>query len=473
MLQLDRDSHLALYEQIYQYFKSAIETGRLTAGARLPSVRALAAENGISKITVEQAYIQLATEGYIMAHNRAPYEVAKIPLAENFGAAYRAVRETFADRGEGSHTLVGETNLFTENNLSPAIRYNFATGAMDPEGFDFNRWKRLLSHVLRQPDRLMGYGQEAGEPELRLALAEYLQQARGVRATAADIIVSSGTQSMGHIVASLLRKLGYRRIAMDGRLVSVVGRIFEDHGFYLTVIPQQDIYLCERLREEKIELYYCMPSHEDSRGTIMSIGRRQQLLQWAEATQGYIVEDDYDSELRYYGKPIISLQGLDRAERVLYLGTPSKVLPPSIRLSYMVLPPALADHFREQAKVYRQSAGVMEQLTLAAYMQSGEWNKQIRRLRKHYSEKSKYMAKLLGMYVGHLGTIQRPEGGVYIALQLKANYNGEFLRQQAREARCDVKLDRQENVILLSFSAIPTADLEKAVQCLAAAWKGR
>ncbi len=207
----------------------------------------------------------------------------------------------------------------------------------------------------------------------------------------------------------------------------------------------------------------------------MAAARRKELLQWAKQGQRYIIEDDYDSELRYYGRPIESLQGMNGADCVIYLGTPSKVLPPSIRLSYMVLPPPLWLAFMDYRNMYKQSASVMEQLVWARFIEAGEWSKQIRRLRKHYADKSKLMVQYLHAEFGDTITVKAPEGGVYISLVVHTKERAQDLVRLARRGGCDVRCGDNLDAgvqCLLSFSAIPTNTLASAIQQLAKAWKG-
>ena len=507
-----------MYEQVYEAVKVHIEQGLFRPGQRLPSIRAMAAQLGVSKITVEQAYLQLATEGYIQAHNRAPYEVLEIP--QPLGGYYDRVTHTattsnqtwgsIGDRGEsrqgvfssmqpksGPQSVTGDTNhnpgepisnrdkskvctanhaLHKETNIqAPSIIYNFATGAMDPEGFDFKRWKRFIGYALRDTKRLMTYGQLEGEPELRSALNQYLQQARGVRASAERVLVTSGTLNSLHMIASLLQHQGKSKVAIDRQSPSFAKALWKDYGFSVLEVDTGGSQLIATLQAANVEVLYCMPSHGDSMGRIMTIQERTELLRWAQSQSAFIIEDDYDSELRYYGKPVLSLQGMDFQDCVIYMGTPSKVLPPSIRLSYLVLPVVLYEDFHKHRKAYGQSAGVLEQLAWAMYMDEGEWHKQIRRLRKHYLEKSKYFTSLLRHYLDDTYEVIDPEGGVYAGIR-KARSQGDVFRTRALAAGCDIKvIDRDETSIvevLLSFSGIPTRDLERAVQVLAEAWKG-
>ena len=482
MIVLDANAGVPMYEQVYEAVKVHIEQGLFRPGQRLPSIRAMAAQLGVSKITVEQAYLQLATEGYIQAHKKAPYEVLEISQPLGAGCvtmghdtiSFDLVSEDTAENGNASSTLNNALPKEAHTDNSP-ILYNFATGAMDPEGFDFKRWKRFIGYALRDTNRLMTYGQLEGEPELREALNQYLQQARGVRATAERTLVTSGTLNSLHIIASLLQRQGKCKVAMERQSPSFAKAIWKGYGCSVLEVDMRGPQLIATLQEANVDVVYCMPSHGDSMGRIMTIQERMELLRWAQETGAYVIEDDYDSELRYYGKPVLSLQGMDFQDCVIYMGTPSKVLPPSIRLSYLVLPVVLYEDFHKHRKAYGQSAGVLEQLAWAMYMDEGEWHKQIRRLRKHYLEKSKYFTSLLRHYLDDTYEVIDPEGGVYAGIR-KAHNKGDVFRTRALKASCDIKvIDRDETGIvevLLSFSGIPTRDLERAVQVLAEAWKG-
>ena len=494
MIVLDANAGVPMYEQVYEAVKVHIEQGLFRPGQRLPSIRAMAAQLGVSKITVEQAYVQLATEGYIQAHNKAPYEVLEIsrPLGGYYDkVTYTATtsNQTWASIGDTNHKpeeltsyrdrterCIANSALYEETNRLPhSILYNFATGAMDPEGFDFKRWKRFIGYALRDTKRLMTYGQLEGEPELRSALNQYLQQARGVRASAERVLVTSGTLNSLHMIASLLQRQGKSKVAIDRQSPSFAKAVWKDYGFSVVEVDTGDPQWILTLEVANVGVVYCMPSHGDSMGRIMTIQERTELLRWAQSRKAFIIEDDYDSELRYYGKPVLSLQGMDLQDCVIYMGTPSKVLPPSIRLSYLVLPVVLYEDFHKHRKSYGQSAGVLEQLAWAMYMDEGEWHKQIRRLRKHYLEKSKYFTSLLRHYLDDTYEVIDPEGGVYAGIR-KAHNKGDVFRLRALKAGCDIKvIDRDETGIvevLLSFSGIPTRDLERAVQVLAEAWKG-
>ena len=211
----------------------------------------------------------------------------------------------------------------------------------------------------------------------------------------------------------------------------------------------------------------------------MPIGMRRQLLRWAEEREGVIIEDDYDSELRYYGRPIPALQGLDTSGRVIYMGALSKVLPFFVRLSYMVLPPKLMELYNERRSLFRQGASVPEQCVLAAYIQSGELARQVRRLRKDYQEKGALMERLLLEAFGKDISVSRVVSGVYCHVALQSPHDESELRRRAEERGCRVlamqsfyERPEQANTkeFLLSFSKIPSQNLKQAVAALRQAW---
>lgn len=459
MFPINRNGKIPMYEQIYNCVRQEIETGRMKPGSRLLSVRRFAETYGISKITVEQAYAQLAAEGYIQAHNRAPYEVLPIYGIQD-------------NSNNNSETILQKNAREVEQaDEEHQVKYNFATSAMDPEGFDYKRWKRLINHVLKEPKCLMSYGEENGEYDLREAIATYVYESRGVNSNPQYVVIAGGTQILLHILMSVLLKSGLDTVNIASKEQSVLKNAF----FRDTSINIMDWEGVDAKGLQGANVAYCTPSHIDDHGGVLSIGERLSILEWANTTGGYIIEDDYDSELRYYGRPISAMQGLDREGRVIYIGSVSKVLPPSIRISYMVMPKALYKIYQKHITNYRQTAGMLEQLVLAEYIQGGEWSRQIRRLRKHYQEKSKLMVELLKSEFQDKVQVNNPEGGVYLSLCLKTDLKEEELISLAEEESCAVRYVGQENgypLFLLSFSAISTGELPEAIAALSRAWKG-
>lgn len=462
MLQIDKIRKIPYYVQIYRYYRHEIEAQRMIAGMKLPSVREMAQTIHVSKMTVEKAYYQLASEGYILRRNKARYEVAFVGQCRKGESPPEAADAALPSR----HSYL----------------YDFGSGDMDMERFPLEIWRKHMNKVLAEPAYLTACNDEQGVPDLREALSRYVYETRGVYAPPERIIVGAGTAALLGVLTSLLRE-DHSCIAVENPGFRLGRELFRNMGYgIIPVSIRQGILDMEALRGSGASLIYVSPSHQFPTGTVMPIGMRQQLLQWAEAQDGVIIEDDYDSELRYYGRPIPALQGLDTSGRVIYMGALSKVLPFFVRLSYMVLPPRLMDAYNERRSLFRQGASVPEQCVLAAYIQSGELARQVRRLRKDYQEKGALMERLLLEAFGSSISVSRVVSGVYCHIALQSPYDEGELRRRAEEKGCRVLAmqsfyekpeqgDKKE--FLLSFSKIPIQDLKQAVAVLHQAWTER
>lgn len=459
MLQIDRIREVPYYVQIYRYYRREIEAQRMIAGMKLPSVRELAQTVNVSKMTVEKAYYQLASEGYILRRNKARYEVAFVSQCRNGGGPPGTAH------------------------VPPPVRraylYDFGSGDMDMERFPLEIWRKHMNKVLSEPAYLTACNDEQGVPDLREALSRYVYETRGVYAPPERIIIGAGTAALLGVLTSLLRE-EHSCIAVENPGFRLGRELFRNMGYQIVPISiHQGILDMKALADSGASLIYVSPSHQFPTGTVMPIGMRQQLLRWAAENDGVIIEDDYDSELRYYGRPIPALQGLDTSGQVIYMGALSKVLPFFVRLSYMVLPPRLMDLYNERRSLFRQGASVPEQCVLAAYIQSGELARQVRRLRKDYQEKGALMERLLLEAFGSHIAVSRVVSGVYCHVALQSPYEESELRRRAEERGCRVlamqsfyekpeRADKKE--FLLSFSKIPSQDLKQAIAVLHQAW---
>lgn len=460
MLQINKEIKTPYYVQIYEYYRHEIETQRMIAGMRLPSVRELAQSVNVSKMTVEKAYYQLASEGYIIRRKKARYEAAFLgPIEE---------RNRIPDGGNVLRCTA-----------KPTYAYDFGSGDMDMEHFPLDVWRKHMNRILSEPSYLTASNDEQGVPDLREALSQYVYETRGVHAKAENIIIGAGTAALLSILTTLLGDT-WPRIAVENPGFRLGREIFRSMGFAIEPISIQNGMLdMETLHHSDVQLVYVSPSHQFPTGTVMPIGMRYQLLQWAKQRNGLIIEDDYDSELRYYGRPIPALQGLDTAGQVVYMGALSKVLPFFVRLSYMVLPPRLMALYNQKRSLFRQGASIPEQCVLAAYIQSGDLARHVRRLRKDYQEKGVLMERLLQDAFGSQITVSRITSGVYCHIALRSSCPAQELRQKAEQEGCRVLAmqsfyeqpgqDKQKE-FLLSFSKIPSNKLGQAVMALQRAW---
>ena len=448
MLQLDKSISKPYYVQIYEYYRREIEEHRMIAGMRLDSVRELAQAAGISKMTVEKAYYQLASEGYILRRHKARYEVASLGGLE-------------------ARTEEAAAPVLREASRRPVYAYDFASGDMALERFPLDIWRKYMNRILSEPDRLLAANDDQGVPDLRRALSRYVYETRGVHAEPSQIIIGAGTISLLGVLTNLLHDK-YACIGVEDPGFRLGREIFRNSGYSIVPIPISGGLLhVDALEASGVRLVYVSPSHQFPTGTVMPAGIRHRLLHWAEKTDGLIIEDDYDSELRYYGRPIPALQGLDRHGRVVYMGALSKVLPQLMPL------------YEQRRSLFRQGASVPEQCVLAEYIESGELARQVRRLRKEYQEKGELLGRLLVEAFGPDIVVGRLVSGVYCHIRLHSRLSEEELRRRAARQGCRVlsmqsfyetPSQETDKEFLLSFSKIPTCRLRDAVAALHGAW---
>lgn len=463
LIRLESKKVTPLYIQLYNYFKAEIEGNRLNQNEKLPSIRELSKGLNVSKITVEKAYQQLVSEGYIENRDRSRYTVNKLD-----GFISKPLPAAMEDKHYCQAAI-------KENN----VLYDFSSGEMDIDGFDFPLWKKYVSKAFLHSERLVGYGNIKGEEELRTEIVRYIQKSRGVYAHNSQIIVGAGVQNLLSILCSIL-KLQNNSIAFEEPGFKNGRRIFADHNFNIKPIKmKKDGIDMEELKNSGERLVYVSPSHQFPTGYIMPVGRRNQLLHWAETKNGTIIEDDYDSEFRYFGRPIPALKGLDQRGNVVYLGSFSKIIPPSIRISYMVLPEKFLDIYQQKSSLYNQAASTIEQLALARFMSDGHLERQIRRLRKLYYEKSQLFFNAIRTTLGENVEVNEHESGLHTILTVKSDLQARELGERALKHGCrvapvedyywEVTPEKLPQVILY-FSKIPASQIKPAIELLKDAW---
>ena len=316
------------YLQVYDYYKELITAGRLMPGTKMPSIRRCAVQLGLSRTTIETAYLCLAADGYIISRPQSGYYVTD--------------RTVTASPRTANHktSMVPETKIV----------YNFTSNNVDADSFDFNLWRRYIKSTLRQDGRMLTYGEPQGEYELREVICRYVTSKRNAVCRPENIVIGAGSQALLNILCPLIKER--RTVCFRDTRFAQGMVIFEDYGF--------DV---ERERENASVLYMT-PSHMTSLGDVMSVEKRLALLKECAVHDRLIIEDDYDNEFRYFSKPIPCLQGLAGGENVVYLSTFSKLLLPSIRLSFMILPDSLLPLYGQKKALYNQTASKSEQLAL-------------------------------------------------------------------------------------------------------------
>lgn len=417
-LGLDRGSSVPLHRQLYDGLREAILTGRVRPGARLPSTRTLAADLGASRNTVLAAFGQLLAEGYLEGRVGAGTTVAStLPetLLRAHPQAARAERPGRRPRLSRRGALLVSTRAALARGASTARP--FRPGLPGLEFFPFDLWSRLIARRWRRvPRQLLDYGDPGGYAPLREAIAAYLREARAVRCETEQVIVVTGAQQAVDLAARVLLDPGDTAWIEDPGYPGARGALIAA-GIRLVPVPVDAEGLDVRhgaRRAPGARLVYVTPSHQYPLGVTMSLHRRLELLEWASRSGAWILEDDYDSEYRYAGRPLAALQGLDPTGRVIYAGTFSKVLFPSLRLGYLVVPSELTEAFMAaRALADRQSPSVT-QAALADFIDGGHFARHIRQTRALYAERQDVLVQAVRRSLGGLLEVMPAEAGMHL-----------------------------------------------------------
>jgi GntR family transcriptional regulator/MocR family aminotransferase len=462
VIYIDKSSPLPLYRQIYRQIQSYIVEGRLLPGHKLTGSRTLSQQLGVGRNTVDSAYAQLAAEGYIEARQGAGFIVQALPTLKELGAERQIKRQTIAP----------------DPTEAPAVRYDLSYGSFSHRFFPAALWKKYTTQaVVRQ--QIGCYQDRQGDPFLRETLVDYLYQTRGVRCNASQIVITCGLQHSISVLSQLLYPQG-GAVAIEEPGYNGAAAVFKNHRVQLCSIPldHQGIRV-DRLPEDKaVNAVYVTPSHQFPTGIIMPVTRRYELLNWAVRNDAYILEDDYDSEYSYYTNPIPSLQSIDQADRVIYLGTFSKSLSPSMRIGYMVLPKRLLKRYAEKMGEYHCSASWMSQFVIGKMIDSGHYGRHVRRLCTIFRKRHDVLVKALAEMSPEL-RVCHPGAGLTFQLQFPPQMDYQWLIERARRQGIKVQSTYRywqnkdlcpQNVLFIGFGAIDIEDIPDCIARLKRAW---
>ena len=450
-----------LYEQIYEHIKEEIRKGKLLYREKLPSTRSLASYLGVSRSTVELAYDQLLSEGYIESVPYRGYFVARVE------ELYR-----FPEEGEREGSVL-ETK-------EGGFAADFSPNAVDMRFFPFGIWRRLTRSILSQDNAaVFSQGQAKGDRQLRETIVRYLHASRGVNCSANQLIVGAGNDFLLMLLSRLLE--GEGTVAFENPTYPKAYRIFRLFSGQAVTVPSDEGGIRpEDLEKVRAKAVYVMPSHQYPSGRIMPIGRRLELLHWAMGgEERYIIEDDYDSEFRYRGKPVPSLQASDTAGKVIYIGTFSKSIAPAIRVGYLVLPEKLLAVYREKAGFYASTVSRIDQNILYQFLVQGHYERHLNRMRAIY--KAKHDALLEGLKsLESQFEIRGENAGLHVVLTHKGGRAEEELVEQAKRMGVRVygisrSLIRPEpgrftSTVLLGYGRLSPDEIRKGTKLLEQAW---
>lgn len=447
-----------LYIALYRSIRADILAGKLAPDERLPSKRSLAQHMKMSVITVENAYAQLLAEGYIYAVPRRGYFASPVERAPEPPAC-------------GAEPIAAPPE--------PPCFVDFRNNHPDCARFPFSVWSRILRDELSHREtKLLAATPANGAPELREAIAAYLFQFRGMHVSAEQIVVGAGSEYLYNLIVQLLGRAHVYAVENPGHVK--IPRIYEKNGLAVRYVDVDERGMpVAGLRASGADVAHISPSHHFPTGVVMPIGRRQELLAWAGEAEGrYIIEDDYDSEFRFTGRPLPTLQSIDAGGRVIYTNTFSKSLAPSIRISYMVLPPALMARFRSELSFYSCTVTSFEQYTLARFLSEGHFERHINRMKKYYRAERDAVISAIGRSpLAGRAEILEQDAGLHFLLRVRTGKSDAALSREAAEAGLRLSfLSEYENAptpaetheIVVNYSGVDAARLGEAFERLAA-----
>ncbi len=463
MLVLDADGRQPLYERLYGQIRDKIVSGEWPAAMKLPSGRQLAADLRISRNTVDQAYQQLAAEGYLCSRPRSGYYVERLDTA-----AIKAAPPA-ASCGEAAASKVPES-----------CRYDFRYGKLDPRYAPFKIWKHLMLACFgEEMDGIAAYGDPQGEYGLREQITKYVREYRGVICEPEQVVVGAGTLHCLGLLCNVLKPAA-SVVGFEDPGYGKTRDVFKNAGFRVRPIGvERDGIDVGELAASGATAVYVTPSHQFPTGHIMSIAKRTQLLEWAGANRAVIIEDDYACHFRYNVRPVPALQGLSPAAAVVYFGNFSKPLLPSLRLAFMVLPPALLAVYNTIHRHYNTAVPYLHQRTLERFMREGYWDRHLRRVLHVYKRKHDCLLKALGEHCGERVEVHGKNAGLFVTIRV----NGDLREEQliARAAALGVRVypvsdhwERTElydgQMLLLGYSSLEPDEIDQAVRLLRQAW---
>jgi len=408
------------HRRVYESIRRAIASHHLTPGARLPSTRSLADTLELSRNTLLAAFEQLLDEGYVVSRiGSGTHVAARLPDGYADEDDSSGGGEAATVRNAIGLSVRGMAAAGSSNRPSHEVQ-PFAPGEDDFSAFPTQLWRRLLNRQWRDPQPAhLDYGHAGGYLPLRRAIAHYLRMSRAVNLTVEQVLITSGTQQSIDLCARLLTDHG-DRVWFENPGYWGARSVLEVNGLQLYPVPVDDEGMAPGTDDFRHppRLIYTTPSHQYPKGVVMSYGRRRLLLDYAASKEAWILEDDYDSEFRFEGRPLSSLQGMDQHGRVLYLGTFSKVMYPGIKLGYLVVPPGLAESFKRGLYELQRPGQVVIQTALAEFIEEGHFARHIRRLRQIYSERRQLLQKSLAP-VTRVGARLPPAGsGLHLVVEL-------------------------------------------------------
>lgn len=433
-----------LYQQIYRSVRESILCGRFIAGSRLPVTRSLAKELDVSRNVVLIAYEQLISEGYATGRTGSGTYVSDVIPDEMLTPPRGSVRRS-ASSGTGAPHLspygqrvsaelqrsrrAGQKLVLPDRffarpdsaSASPVLKYDFAYGRASATDYPDRLWRKLTARRLRRPS--LNYAPPEGNISLRNAIAAYLRRSRGVRCETDNVLVVNGTQQALNLATRLLVDAG-DSVVMENPHYIGARQVFLAAGAQIIGVPVDGAGLCvDQLpscgRHGRVRFAYVTPSHQFPAGAILPLERRLRLLSWAGQTGAYILEDDYDSEFRYDERPVESVQGLDRGQRVIYIGSFSKIVFPALRLGYMVIPEVLMPVFARAKLLEDRHTATFQQEMIAEFIAGGHFERHLRLCRSRNAARRAALLESIDEHLGPHAEVSGASAGLHVLVWLR------------------------------------------------------
>lgn len=457
-INLNSNSNIPLYIQLYKFIKHEIQMGNMKSNSKLPSKRKLSHYLAISQNTVEAAYEQLMTEGYIISFPRKGYFVSDLQGILEVNIEKEAVNEKLKKK--------------------KIYQYEFYSSRVDVESFPYSIWRKINKEILGEENKeLLQIGHSQGERSLREAINNYLRFSRGVNSSADNIIIGVGSE---YLIQLIINILGRDKIfAVEEPGYYKIKKILNVNGINPIGIPidEQGVDV-QSLRNSNSNIIHITPSHQFPTGIIMPINRRIQILNWVnESNERYIIEDDYDSEFRFEGRPIPALQSLDNNGKVIYLGTFSKCFSPSERIAYMVLPDELIKIYKRDFSFLACTVSRVSQEALLRFIKEGYFERHLNKMRNIYRKKREFLVTLIKKYLNNTEIIGT-NSGLHLLLKVNNGMNEEELIKSAEEkgvmvlglSKSYLNNIEESKTVFLGYANLKYNEIEEAIKLLKEAW---
>lgn len=451
-MKIDSRSKIPLYLQVYEFYKEKIVQGEFKSGEKLPSKRQLSETLGISINTVSKAYYLLEEEGFINPKERSGY---------------------FVEQLNNSFSKKVPTKVY-ENSTTKTFKakYDFSSSSIDTELFPYYTFSKLYKEVIEsENENILTNSETNGKLEFRKSISKYLRETRGLDTNPENIVISSGMEYLFEIIFYIFSN--DKTFGIENPGYDILPSMIESRGFdFKSINISKEGIDISSLLKSNIDLLCVTPSHQFPTGNIMSINNRLEVLNWANSkTSRYIIEDDYDSEFKYVGKPIDPLKKLDTKDKVIYLGSFSKSLAPSLRISYMILPSSLIKILKEDAPFFICSVPVIEQIVMAKFIGNGHFERHLNKMRRIYKKKRELLIENLSKKNKVLD-ISGADSGLHIVVEFETDKTDEEILEKAKEKGIKIqslseffndKNSTSKSKFLLGFGGLSKDDLEEGV----------